>query len=78
MQGQDYTVSSSTTALTFRGGVNDGHSECIQIDIIEDNVYEQQEQFRVFIPLVTSVLPLLALEQLITTYTLEDNTGPSL
>ena len=74
MQGEDFIVTSPTTQLTFSSGVSDGHSECVQINIIDDDVYEEEQQFDVCIN--TSVLPMPAnVTSYCNTYRLEDNTG---
>ena len=73
--GEDLNVTSPTTELTFSSGVSDGHSECVQINIIDDDVYEENQQFLVSITRVSTSLPLLAVEELANVYTLEDNGG---
>lgn len=75
MAEEDFTVTSPTTELTFFRGVSDGHSECIQIDIIDDDVYEEEQEFSVHISSVLTSLSMVALGEHDNRYTLEDNTG---
>lgn len=73
VSGEDFIVTSPTTELTFFRGVSDRHSECITIDIIDDDVYEEEQQFTVCISPVASIPVYITSYN--NTYRLEDNSG---
>ena len=61
VMGEDFSVDPATpTLLTFASGtVINGDERCIQINIIDDDIYEEQQQFGVSI--VSVSLPSAAL-----------------
>ena len=53
---EDYTIDPATpTLLNFASGaVSDGDTRCINIDITDDDIYEEQQEFSVGITSVSN------------------------
>ena len=54
--GEDYLLHPATlTLLTFVSGtVSNGDEQCIEIDITDDDIYEEEQQFSVSIASVSN------------------------
>ena len=67
----------SDTSLTFNSSqsLSDGDSVCLQIDIIDDDIYEEDQQFSVSIAAVTPNLVAVIGENNSVTMTIQDSNG---
>ena len=74
VEGQDFTVTSSTTVIFDSGATSNADMECVQILIEDDDAYEENE---VFLFSILSVAPTSAVsigtQQ--ATKTIQDNFG---
>ena len=49
VSGEDFALLSSNTIVTFLTGSTNADPECIQISIIDDDIYEEDQDFSVSI-----------------------------
>ena len=74
-EGEDYVFVSSTTVTFQSGNTSNGTTQCVQIQVIDDDAYEENE---VFIVRIASIMPASVARNgslFEATYTIQDNTG---
>ena len=60
VNGEDFSVHPPATTLVFpSGSVSNGDSQCVEICITDDDIYEENELFSVSIESVTLSLPVV-------------------
>ena len=70
----DYTL--VTTSLTFQSGsTGNGDTECVEIDIVEDDIYEEDEMFLIGINTIMPSSAAMAGATPQATKTIQDNMG---
>lgn len=75
VEGEDFVVSSPTTQ-TFIGGITgNGNLMCIGISIVDDDIYEEEQQFLVNITSVSPPSAVMMGTPSTTTVTIQDNQG---
>ena len=73
--GNDFALLSASTTVTFLTGSTNGDSQCIDISIIADDTYEENQVFSVTIDSVSLTTAAMIGAPNSVTITIQDNNG---
>ena len=73
--GSDFTVDTSTSLVFDSGLTDNGDTECVTITIIDDDIYEEDQQFTVNIDSVDSTSAAMIGMLSSTDVVIQDNDG---